>query len=154
LPSIRSALHAPQNELSWVLSGYALTFGLSLVPAGRLGDARGRRRLFVIGVAGFTLASAAAGAAPTGLFLVCRRLGRGGAGGFITPQVSGLIQQLFRGAERGRAFGFLGATIGFSTAIGPLLGGLIIAAAGPTDGWRWVFYVNVPIGALAIALAY
>jgi EmrB/QacA subfamily drug resistance transporter len=154
LPSIRSGLHAPRSELSWVLSGYALTFGLALVPAGRLGDARGRRRMFVIGVAGFTLASAAAGIAPTGIFLVCARLVQGLAGGFITPQVSGLIQQLFRGAERGRAFGLLGATIGVSTAVGPLLGGLIIAAAGPTSGWRWVFYVNVPVGVLAIVLAY
>jgi EmrB/QacA subfamily drug resistance transporter len=154
LPSIRSGLHAAQSELSWVLSGYALTFGLALVPAGRLGDARGRRRMFVIGVAGFTISSAVCGIAPTGIALVCARLVQGLAGGFITPQVSGLIQQLFRGAERGRAFGLLGATIGISTAVGPLLGGLIIATAGTQEGWRWVFYVNIPIGALAIVLAF
>jgi EmrB/QacA subfamily drug resistance transporter len=154
LPSIRSGLHAAQSELSWVLSGYALTFGLALVPAGRLGDARGRRRMFVIGVAGFTIASAVCGIAPNGIVLVIARLVQGLAGGFVTPQVSGLIQQLFRGAERGRAFGLLGATIGISTAVGPLLGGLIIAAAGAENGWRWVFYVNIPIGALAITLAF
>ncbi len=154
LPSIRDGLHAAQSELSWVLSGYALTFGLALVPAGRLGDARGRRRMFVVGVAGFTIASAICGIAPTGMVLVTARLVQGLAGGFVTPQVSGLIQQLFRGAERGRAFGLLGATIGISTAVGPLLGGLIIAAAGAHEGWRWVFYVNIPIGALAIALAF
>ncbi|MEV8638233.1 MFS transporter [Streptosporangium sp. NPDC051023] len=154
LPSIRTGLGAPQSDLQWVVSGYALTFGLVLVPAGRFGDMRGRRNAFVFGVALFTLASAAAGLARTSTWLVVARLVQGIAGGVVNPQVSGLIQQLFRGAERGRAFGLLGATIGISTAIGPMLGGLLIRLGGELDGWRLVFYVNVPIGLLAIALAY
>lgn len=154
LPSIREGLHASDSALQWVVSGYALAFGLLLVPAGRFGDMHGRRNAFVAGVAMFTMASAAAGLAQGALWLVVARIVQGAAGGIINPQISGLIQQLFRGAERGRAFGLLGATVGISTAIGPLLGGLLIQAAGVAEGWRWVFYVNIPVGALAVVLAY
>ncbi|TMQ91841.1 DHA2 family efflux MFS transporter permease subunit [Actinomadura soli] len=154
LPSIREGLHASAAELQWILSGYALTFGLVLVPAGRLGDARSRRAVFLSGLALFTLASAAAGIAPTILLLVLARLVQGVAGGILNPQVAGLIQQLFQGAERGRAFGALGAVIGIATAVGPLLGGGLIAIAGPDEGWRWVFYVNVPVGVAALVLAW
>ncbi|MCW2876123.1 MAG: major facilitator superfamily 1 [Sphaerisporangium sp.] len=154
LPSIRIGLHAPPSDLQWVVSGYALAFGLVLVPAGRFGDTQGRRDAFVAGVVLFTLASAVAGVAPGSTWLVVARVVQGAAGGMINPQVSGLIQQLFRGAERGRAFGLLGATIAISTAIGPLLGGLLIQLGGEQEGWRYVFYVNIPIGILAIVLAY
>lgn len=154
LPSIRSSLNASVSDLQWVLSGYALTFGLVLVPAGRLGDARGRRGVFMVGLALFTATSAAAGLAPGPGWLSGARFVQGAAGGLVNPQVAGLIQQLFRGAERGTAFGLLGATIGVSTAVGPLLGGAIIALAGTADGWRWVFFVNVPVGMLALPLAY
>jgi EmrB/QacA subfamily drug resistance transporter len=153
LPSIRASLHATQSDLQWILSGYALAFGLLLVPAGRFGDARGRRGVFVAGLAIFTLASAVAGFATGAGFLVIARLVQGAAGGIIIPQVTGLIQVLFRGAERGRAYGLLGSIIGISTAIGPLLGGGLIALAGEQQGWRWVFWVNIPIGAVAILLA-
>jgi EmrB/QacA subfamily drug resistance transporter len=153
LPSIKVGLRASNSDLQWVLSGYALTFGLVLVPAGRLGDARGRRAMFMAGLLLFTVASAAAGLSPHPLWLTIARLVQGMAGGLLTPQVAGLIQQLFRGAERGKAFGLLGATIGISTAIGPLLGGAIIHAFGAHDGWRWIFYVNVPVGLLALPLA-
>ena len=154
LPSIREGLHASEAQLQWILSGYALTFGLVLVPAGRLGDARSRRAVFMSGLALFTLASAAAGIAPTILFLVLARLVQGVAGGILNPQVAGLIQQLFRGPERGRGFGALGAVIGIATAVGPLLGGGLIALAGSPDGWRWVFYVNIPVGLVALPLAW
>jgi EmrB/QacA subfamily drug resistance transporter len=154
LPSIRTGLHAAPSDLQWVVSGYALAFGLVLVPAGRFGDTKGRRDAFVLGVVLFTLASAVAGVAQGATWLVVARLVQGSAGGVINPQVSGLIQQLFRGAERGRAFGLLGATIGISTAIGPLLGGLLIQLGGETEGWRYVFYVNVPVGVLAVVLAF
>jgi EmrB/QacA subfamily drug resistance transporter len=153
LPSIEKGLHASSAELSWVISGYALTFGLVLVPAGRFGDARGRRTVFLLGLALFTLASAACGLATGPVFLVVARLAQGLAGGLLTPQVSGLIQELFQGAERGRAFGLFGTTIGISTAVGPLLGGLLIAAFGEHSGWRWVFFVNLPIGVGAFVAA-
>ena len=154
LPSIRTGLHATSSDLQWVLSGYALTFGLVLVPSGRLGDARGRRMMFMVGLALFTATSAAAGLSPGAGYLVAARLLQGVAGGVLNPQIAGLIQQLFRGAERGTAFGLLGATIGISTAVGPLLGGAIINAAGASEGWRWIFYVNVPVGLAALPLAH
>ncbi len=153
LPSIRTGLHASVSDLQWVLSGYALMFGLFLVPAGRLGDAWGRRTVFLTGLALFTLASALAGLSPGPGWLAGARLLQGAAGGLLNPQVAGFIQQLFRGAERGRAFGLLGATIGLSTAVGPLLGGAIIGVAGSPAGWRWVFYVNVPIGLVLLPIA-
>jgi EmrB/QacA subfamily drug resistance transporter len=152
LPSIRDDLHLSSGELQWVLSGYALTFGLLLVPAGRFGDARGRRNVFIAGLLVFTLASAAAGLATGALWLIVARLVQGAAAGVVNPQVSGLIQQLFEPRERGRPFGLLGATIGISTAVGPLLGGLLIQVFGAEQGWRWIFYINVPIGIAAIVL--
>ncbi|MEV0720502.1 MFS transporter, partial [Asanoa sp. NPDC050611] len=152
LPSIQDDLGLSSGGLQWVLSGYALAFGLVLVPAGRFGDAHGRRRLFVLGLAGFTVASAAAGLAENELWLVFARLVQGVSAGVVNPQVSGLVQQMFTPPERGRPFGALGATIGVSTALGPLLGGAIIAIAGAETGWRWIFYINVPIGVVAIVL--
>ncbi len=154
LPSIRTALGAGQGVLQWVLSGYALTFGLLLVPAGRIGDLRGRRSVFVIALGLFTLASAACGAAPNAAVLVVARLFQGLAGGTLTPQISALIQELFRGPERGRAFGAFGTMVGLSTAVGPLAGGLLISLFGPAEGWRAVFFVNVPIGLAAMPLAW
>lgn len=153
LPSIGEGLDAPESILQWVLSGYALAFGLLLVPAGRLGDARGRRAVFMVGLALFTLASAACGAAQSGTWLVVARVAQGFAGALISPQISALIQQMFSGAERGRAFGIFGTVVGISTAVGPLLGGLIIHVAGAQEGWRWVFYVNLPLGAVCLVLA-
>ncbi|WP_037675101.1 MFS transporter [Streptomyces globisporus] len=153
LPSIRSGLDTSESDLQWVLSGYALAFGLFLIPAGRLGDARGRRSVFIVGLALFTLASASCGAAQTSLWLVISRLVQGAAGGLVSPQISALIQQMFRGAERGRAFGMFGTVVGISTAVGPLLGGLLIQVAGAEEGWRWVFYVNLPIGIVCLFLA-
>ncbi|MGW3468359.1 MFS transporter [Saccharopolyspora sp. NPDC000995] len=150
LPSIQQGLDAPAAALSWVVSGYALTFGLVLVPAGRLGDDRGRSRMFLLALAAFTVASALAGFALTPLWLVIARLLQGVAGGLLNPQVLGLMQQLFHGRERGKAFGLFGAVVGISTAIGPLLGGLIIQVAGQEHGWRWVFFVNLPIGIAAV----
>lgn len=154
LPSIRIGLDATESELQWIISGYALSFGLVLVAAGRLGDARGRRTMFVLGTVLFAGSSVLAGLAPYALVLVIARLIQGVGSGFINPQISGLIQELFQGAERGRAFGSLGAVIGISTAIGPVLGGVIIALVGPDAGWRWIFLVNIPIGVLAIVLSY
>ena len=154
LPSIRLGLHAAESELQWVVSGYALTFGLLLVPAGRFGDLRGRRTVFVGALGLFTLASAACGAAPNAITLVFARLVQGLAGGTLTPQISATIQELFHGRERGKAFGYFGTVVGISTAIGPLLGGLLIQAFGDAEGWRAVFYVNIPIGLVAMPFAW
>ncbi|MDP9822935.1 EmrB/QacA subfamily drug resistance transporter [Nocardioides massiliensis] len=154
IPSMRASLETTAAHIQWVISGYALAFGLTLVIGGRLGDAWGRRRMMLIGLTGFVLASAAAGLAPTIGTLIAARLVQGFAAGLLTPQNSGLIQTLFRGAERGTAFGIFGLTVSISSAIGPVLGGLIIALGGSADGWRWIFLVNVPIGlVLLVAIA-
>jgi EmrB/QacA subfamily drug resistance transporter len=139
--------------VQWVVSGYALTFGLTLVAGGRLGDVVGRRRMFLLGLAGFTLTSAVCGAAWSGPALVVARLFQGVSAGLLTPQNTGLIQQLFDGRDRARAFGIFGTTVGVSSAAGPLIGGALISAFGSEDGWRWVFYVNIPLGLVAMLLA-
>jgi len=153
LPSIERSLGVSASGVQWVVSGYTLAFGLALVPAGRLGDALGRRRMFMISLVGFVLTSALCGAAPSLLLLIVARLVQGFTAGMLGPQNSGIIQDLFRGAERGRAFGMYGASVGLSTAVGPIVGGVILAVFGDPDGWRWIFYVNVPIGLVALALA-
>lgn len=153
LPSIREGLGASESDLQWVLSGYALTFGVVLVAAGRAGDIYGRGLLFMTGVMVFTGASAWAGLASDPLWLNIARAAQGVGSGLISPQAVGMIQQFFRGAERGRAFGVFGAVVGVSVAVGPVLGGLLIHLFGVVHGWRWVFFVNIPFGVLAIALA-
>ena len=150
LPTMRESLGASTGAVQWVVSGYALAFGLTLVSGGRLGDAHGRRRLMLVGLTGFIASSALVGLAPSTELAVAARLVQGASAGILTPQSSGLIQQLFRGAERGRAFGFFGFTVAIASAAGPVIGGLIIALAGPENGWRWLFLVNVPLGLVAL----
>jgi EmrB/QacA subfamily drug resistance transporter len=152
LPPMQRSLGASSAELSWVVSGYALTFGLVLVASGRLGDDRGRKKMFLGSLALFTVTSAVAGLSVNPTMLVVARLLQGVAGGMMNPQIIGVIQQLFSGRERGRAFGLFGAAIGISTAVGPLTGGLLLQWGGDAEGWRWVFYVNVPIGIVALLL--
>ncbi len=153
LPSIGASTDASPSQLQWVVSGYTLAFGLVPVLAGRLGDDHGRRRMFLIGVAGFVVTSAMSGLAPSANVLIAARVLQGLCGGLINPQVSGLVQQMFSGRDRGRAFGMIGSVVGVGTAVGPLVGGALIAAGGPNIGWRLVFFVNVPIGVGVIALA-
>ncbi len=152
LPSIGEVLDAGSTELQLIVSGFVLTFGLALVPAGRLGDQRSRRVLFVIGLSLYTLTSILCATAPNATVLLVARLLQGVAAGIQMPQVLGMAQELFQGRERGRAFGLFGATIGVATAFGPTLGGLLIALGGPTDGWRLIFWMNVPLCLIAIAL--
>ncbi len=152
LPSIQRGLGADQSDLQWVLSGYALTFGIILVAAGRAGDILGRGGIFLVGVAIFTLSSIAAGLAPDATWLNTARFVQGVGSGLLSPQAIGMIQQYFRGDERGKAFGYFGTVVGFSVAIGPVLGGLLIEAGGVEVGWRLTFLVNVPIGIIAIIL--
>jgi EmrB/QacA subfamily drug resistance transporter len=150
LPSIRTGLETSAGAVQWVVSGYALAFGLVLVTGGRLGDAYGRRRLMLLGLGGFILSSAAAGLAPGPEVLIAARLVQGASAGLLTPQSSGLIQSLFHGPERGTAFGLFGLTVSISSAIGPVLGGAIIGTVGGEDAWRWIFLVNIPIGLVGL----
>ncbi|WP_324754177.1 MFS transporter [Roseovarius sp. Pro17] len=152
LPSIRQGLGASESDLQWVLSGYALTFGVVLVAAGRAGDIMGRGGLFLVGVGIFTVASVAAGLAPNAEWLNTARFVQGVGSGLLNPQGLGMIQHYFRGDARGRAFGYFGTAVGFSVAIGPVLGGFLIELGGPELGWRLTFLVNVPIGVTAIIL--
>ena len=153
LPSIGRATGAGPSELQWVVSGYILAFALMPVIAGRLGDSRGRRRIFVIGVIAFILASTVVGLAPVPLVIIAARVIQGMFGGLLGPQVSGYIQSKFPRSERGRAFSGLGITVGVGTALGPVIGGLLIGLGGPEFGWRLVFFINVPIGVAAVILA-
>jgi EmrB/QacA subfamily drug resistance transporter len=153
LPSIRTGLHASSASLEWIVSGYALAYGLALVPGGRAGDRFGHKRLFLIGLTIFTLASVACGLSQSEAQIVVARIVQGLGAGLFFPSISATIQHSFTGPARSKAFGVLGAVIGVSTAIGPLLGGLIIAGVGAHDGWRWVFLVNLFIGAVAIPMA-
>lgn len=153
LPAIQDGVDASESDLQWVLSGYALTFGVVLVAAGRAGDIFGRGALFVLGVSVFTAASIACSFAPSAEWLNIARFVQGVGSGLLNPQGVGMIQQYFRGAERGRAFGYFGSTVGVSVAIGPVLGGLLIQLGGPDFGWRLTFLVNVPVGILTLVLA-
>ncbi len=153
LPSIGTATGAGPAQLQWVVSGYTLAFGLVPVLAGRLGDDHGRRFMFIIGVAGFVATSALSGLSPGPGLLITARVLQGLSGGLINPQVSGLVQELFRGRDRGRAFGVIGTVVALGTALGPVVGGLVIAIGGPEFGWRLVFFINIPIGLAVIALA-
>jgi EmrB/QacA subfamily drug resistance transporter len=152
VPSIRAGLGTSTATIQWVVSGYALAFGMTLVAGGRLGDAHGRRRMMTIGLIGFVVSSAAVGLAPDAAWIVVARLVQGASAGLLTPQNSGLIQQLFRGPERGRAFGIFGFTVAVASAAGPLIGGALIALLGEEDGWRSLFLINVPIGLVALVL--
>src|ERR1700733_16163130 len=121
LPTIKDSLHASPASLEWVVSAYALAYGLVLVPAGRAGDRFGHKPLFLIGLTIFTLASVACGLAQHPDEIVIARVVQGFGAGVFYPAISATIQLSFTGPARSRAFGVLGATIGVSTAIGPLL---------------------------------
>lgn len=154
LPAIQEGLGASQSDLQWVLSGYALTFGVVLVAAGRAGDIMGRGGIFIIGVAIFTAASVASGLAPNATSLNVARFIQGVGSGLLSPQGVGMIQQYFRGSERGQAFGYFGSAVGVSVGIGPVLGGLLIELGGIEIGWRLTFLVNVPIGIATLIMAF
>lgn len=150
LNAIGHSLGADDESLQWVISGYALTFGLFLVPAGRTGDATGRRRMLLIGIAVFTIGSLLAGFSPSIDMLNIARVLQGVGSGLLNPQTVGLIQLHFRGQQRARAFALLGTTVAVATAIGPVIGGFLIQVLGEDAGWRWMFLMNVPIGVVAI----
>src|SRR5699024_1758064 len=142
------------SDVQWVLSGYALTFGVVLVAAGRAGDLVGRGGIFIIGLTVYTLASVMAVFAPSAEALNVARFAFDVGAGLLNPQGVCMIQQDFLGPERGRAFGYFGATVGVAVAIAPVFGGFLFQLGGADLGWRLTMLVNVPISMLAIALAF
>jgi len=154
LPSMQVSLHMSSSQVVWATAGFSLAGAVCLVPSGRLGDDFGRRRLFVVGMILFVVFTASCALAPNGDWLVASRFAMGLAGAMVIPQVVGLVQQLFAGKERAKAFGVYAALVAASTAFGPLLAGRIIAVAGEHNGWRWVFYAGLPISLAALVLGY
>ncbi|WP_167149654.1 MFS transporter [Actinomyces sp. ZJ308] len=150
LPAVSQDLSAGTAGLQLVVSGYALVFGVVLVPAGRAGDVMGRGRIFVIGMILFGAGSLASGLAPDVVTLNLARVVMGIGSGLLNPQVAGMIQQFYSGEARGRAFGIFGAVIGVSVAVGPVISGGLIGWLGGDWGWRTSFLINVPLVLLGI----
>jgi EmrB/QacA subfamily drug resistance transporter len=153
LPSIRTELHASASQLEWIVSGYMLAFAVLLVTGGRLGDILGRQRTFLIGVAGFTVASALGAFAGNADLLVASRVVQGAFSALMVPQGLATLQALFSPKERAPLFGVIGGVSGLAAVIGPLLGGTLVTANIAGSGWRSVFFVNVPVGVVIFILA-
>jgi len=153
IPAIQRNLHANFAEVQFVLAGYQLAYAVVLITGSRLGDLYGRRRMFMIGMAGFTIASALCGFAQNPTMLVASRVLQGLMAALMFPQALSVIQVNFPPRERAAAFGLFGATIGVATITGPLVGGLIIRDDVTGQAWRFIFLVNLPIGIAAIAAA-
>lgn len=153
LPDITTALHATSETIEWVISGYALAFGLVLILAGRLGDKFGRKNIYIIGITLFLIMSVTAGFADSENSLIISRVIQGLAAGLFFPQINATIMDMYSGKSLGKIFGILGSVIGVGTAIGPLTGGLLIELFGATNGWRAVFFVNVPFVLVTLVLA-
>ena len=151
LPSIQKDLSASFTDVQWVIDAYTLSLAAIVLTAGSLADRLGRRAVFAVGLAIFSAASLAAGLAPDATFLnVARAIqGIGGAAMFAVS-LALVAQEFAAGRERATAMGIYGATIGISVAIGPLVGGAITTGL----GWRWVFFLNVPVGVAALALTF
>ena len=149
LPSMQKDLGLSTQNLQWIISAYSLTFGGFLLLGGRMGDLYGRRKLFIAGLFLFSLASLAGGLAISGVWLIITRGVQGLGAAFIAPTALSLITTTFaEGPERNKAFGVVGAMASLGFAVGAILGGIL--TAGP--GWRWVMFVNVPIGFVLLIL--
>jgi EmrB/QacA subfamily drug resistance transporter len=146
LPDIQRSLHSSFSDLQWVVNAYALTLAAFLLTAGSLADLFGRRLIFVIGLVVFTVSSAVCGLSSTPLALNLARAVQGTGGAMMFATSLALIAQAFRGKDRGIAFGVFGGVIGAAVAVGPVVGGVITSGI----GWEWIFFVNVPIGVLAV----
>lgn len=151
-PSIAADLGASAAQLQWVLAAYTLALGSGLITGGRLGDDHGRRRVFLVSLAGFGLASAACALAPSAQLLIALRAVQGLAGGFMVPQVFGIIRASFEPAAMARAFGAYGAVQGLAAIAGPLLGGALVQGDLGGLGWRTIFWINVPVAIAALLL--
>jgi EmrB/QacA subfamily drug resistance transporter len=150
LPSIQRDLGVQLSELEWVVSGYALTFAALMLIGGKLADAYGRRLIFVLGIAIFTLASLACGMASTGDTLIAARVAQGVGAALMNPATLSIIAVTFPPRQRGTAIGIWAGTAALALAIGPLIGGLLTEHA----SWNWIFFVNVPVGVLGIAASF
>src|ERR1700745_2482329 len=150
LPSIKTDLHFSQTNLQWVISAYAILFGGALLLGGRLADLRGRRRMFVAGLGLFALSSLLCGLAWSEGSLIAFRALQGLGGALLAPAALSLLMTTFaEGRERNKALGIYGAASGSGAAVGVLLGGLLTSYL----SWSWIFFINVPVGVAAIALA-
>jgi EmrB/QacA subfamily drug resistance transporter len=150
-PSIRRALGGSASTLQWLSAGYTLAFAVFLITGARLGDMFGRRRLFLVGSAGFTLMSAACAAAPSPSVLIAFRVLQGGSGALMIPQGFGMLKEVFAEEEMGRVFGAFGPIMGLSMLAAPILAGVLVEANLWGTGWRLVFLINVPIGIATFA---
>jgi EmrB/QacA subfamily drug resistance transporter len=148
LPTIGREFHAGVGALQWVISGYTLSLAAFLLIGGSLGDRFGRRRMYLIGILWFALASAACGFAPGAAFLIVTRVLQGVGAALLTPGSLAILEASFVPADRGRAIGAWSGLGGVATAAGPLIGGYLISAA----SWRWIFFINLPIAAVVVAL--
>jgi EmrB/QacA subfamily drug resistance transporter len=153
LPAIGRDLDAGSGALEWIVSGYMLAFAAALVTGGRLGDIFGRRRVFLTGIAGFTLVSALAAAAVSAEMLVTLRVAQGLFAALMVPQLLASVQALYAPRERAPLFGIIGAVSGIAAVVGPVLGGWLVDADLWGLGWRSIFLVNVPVGIAIVALA-
>lgn len=142
LPAIARNLNAAFSDIEWVISAYVLTFAALLMPAGALADRFGRRRMLILGLVTFTVASFLCGLAPSSLILNASRALQGVGAAVQLSAALAALGHAFRGASRAKAFAFWGTVIGVAVAVGPLVGGVITTAL----GWRWAFLVNVPVG--------
>lgn len=149
IPQISLHLDAALSDILWILNAYILVYAVLLITAGRLGDLYGPKQLFVVGLVIFTLSSAACGLAQSPQQLIIFRIIQGLGGALLTPQTLSVLTMIFPPEKRGAAFGIWGAVAGVATIAGPTVGGWLV-----TDyGWRWIFFVNVPVGVVALVLA-
>lgn len=149
-PTIHHDLHASATALQWIVGGYPLALAVGLLIGGRLGDLFGRRRMFLIGAAGFTAASTVCAFAPTTTILIGARLAQGLFGAMMIPQGLGILREVFPAEELPKAFGLFGPVMGSAAMLGPIIGGALIALNLFGSGWRMVFLINLPIGVLAV----
>jgi EmrB/QacA subfamily drug resistance transporter len=150
LPSIVDSLHSGLDEVLWVTNGYILSYAVLLIVAGRLGDIYGPRNLFAAGMAIFMIASAACGLSQDTNFLIGARVVQGVGGALLSPQTLAVMTAIFPPERRGTAFGMWGVVAGVAAIVGPTLGGFLV----DTWSWRWVFYVNLPVGLVSLVAAF
>jgi EmrB/QacA subfamily drug resistance transporter len=150
VPSIQSDLEADYAQIEWIVAGYVLAFAAVLITGGRLGDIFGRKRLFMVGMAGFTVASAWCGLATGPTMLIAARFFQGAMAGLMVPQILAIIHVSFPAEERGKVFGMFGAVVGSASVAGPIIGGLLLQWDVADLGWRPIFLVNVPVGIAAM----